>query len=234
MKSKYGLRGKIAHFAAFSLFCFNSIADFIFYFVNLRSNVHCLHFYGIVQGHNTVKSHCRRQGSISNRWDGIKVEVSVSILRHRSQANFSDHTRTGKGMKLFYISCLLIPNEPIFLNNVWQYCAWLDQSNVFLSTPPFGEGLYNFTRLRVYMYVSMSSLRRYWPDLNVQCIKSTWNFPLMTTRWQQVVSAIVIESYSRKCECRLHNCSGLQMFFLNIDHPYFLSLPFLLLLNIML
>jgi len=95
----YGLRGKIAHFSTFSLFCFNSNADFFFYFVD-RSYVNCLLFYGIVQGHNTVKSHCRRQGSIPNRWDVIKVEVSVSILRHRAQAFFSEHTRTGKGMKL--------------------------------------------------------------------------------------------------------------------------------------
>jgi len=99
---RYGLRGKIAHVSTFSLFCFNSNADFFFYFVNLRFYVNCLLFYGTVQGHNTVKSHCRRQGSIPNRWDMIKVEVSVSILRHRAQANFSQHTRTGKGMKLLY------------------------------------------------------------------------------------------------------------------------------------
>jgi len=73
-----------------------------FYFVNLRSYVNCLLSYGIVQGHNTVKSHCRRQGSIPNRWDVIKVEVSVSILRHRAQASFSEYSRTGKGMKLLY------------------------------------------------------------------------------------------------------------------------------------
>ena len=57
-------------------------------------------FYGMVQGHNTVKSHCHRQGSIPNRRDVIKEELSVSKLRHRAQASFSEHTRTGKGMKL--------------------------------------------------------------------------------------------------------------------------------------
>jgi len=113
---RYGLRGKIAHFSDFSLFCFNSNADFFSYFVNLRFYVNCLLFYGIVQGHNTAKSQCRRQSSIPNRWDGIKVEVSVSILRHwwhRAQANFSGQTRTGKGMKLSCISYIVIPNEPI-------------------------------------------------------------------------------------------------------------------------
>jgi len=61
-------------------------------------------FYGIEQGHNTVKSHCRRQGSIPNRSDVINnVEVSVSILRHHAQANFSEHTRTGKGMKFLIL-----------------------------------------------------------------------------------------------------------------------------------
>jgi len=48
-----------------------------------------------------VKSYCRSQGSIPNRWDGIKVKVSVSILRHRAQAFFSEHG-AGKGMKLLY------------------------------------------------------------------------------------------------------------------------------------
>jgi len=73
---RYGLKGKIAHFSAFSLFCFNSNADF--FFVNLRFYVNCLLFYGIVhQGHNTVKSQCRRQGSIPNRWDVIKLEVRL-------------------------------------------------------------------------------------------------------------------------------------------------------------
>jgi len=51
-----------------------------------------------------------------------------------------------------------------------------------------------------------SSLRRYWSDLNVQRTKSTWKFPLMTTRWQQFVSVNVIVSYSRKSESRLHFC----------------------------
>jgi len=46
-------------------------------------------FYGIVQGYNMVKSQYRRQDSIPNRWDVIKVEVSVSIQRHPAQANFS-------------------------------------------------------------------------------------------------------------------------------------------------
>ena len=53
-----GLGGKIAHFSAFSLFCFNpSNADFFFFFVNLRFYVDCLIFYGILQSYNTVKSH---------------------------------------------------------------------------------------------------------------------------------------------------------------------------------
>jgi len=79
-----------------------------FYFVNLRFYVNCLLFYGIVQGHSTVKSQCRRQGSIPNRWNVIKVEVSVPMLRHRAQANFSEHTWTGKAMKL-YILYIVIP-----------------------------------------------------------------------------------------------------------------------------
>jgi len=99
---RYGLGGKIMHFSTFSLFCFNSNADFFFCFVNLRFYVNCLLSFGIVQGHNTVKSQCRRQASIPNLWDVIKVEGSVSMLRHRAQANFSEHTRTGKGMKLLY------------------------------------------------------------------------------------------------------------------------------------
>jgi len=71
-------------------------------------------FYGIVQGHNTVKSQFRRQGSIPNRWDVIKVEVSISLLRHRAQVNFSDHTKTGIGMKSSYIY-IVKPNVAFFL-----------------------------------------------------------------------------------------------------------------------
>jgi len=55
----------------------------------------------------------------------------------------------------------------------------------------------------------------------------------MTTRWQKIVYVIVIVSYSRKCGFRLHYCLlGLQEYFLNTDHPYFLLLLFLLPLNI--
>jgi len=75
-------------------------------------------FHGIKQGHSTVKSQCHRQGSIPNRWDVIKEEVSVSIQRYHAQANLSEHTRIGKGMKLLYISYIVLPNEPIFSNNV--------------------------------------------------------------------------------------------------------------------
>jgi len=60
-------------------------------------------FYGIVQGNNTVKSQCCRQDSIPNRWDVIKVEFSGSIQRHCAQANFSEHARTDKGIKVLYM-----------------------------------------------------------------------------------------------------------------------------------
>jgi len=43
-----------------------------------------------------------------------------------------------------------------------------------------------------------SSLRRYWSDLNDQYVKSTWNRPLTTTRWRQILSYLAILSYSRK------------------------------------
>jgi len=74
-------------------------------------------FYGIVhQGHNTAKSQCHRQGSIPNRWDVIKLEVRLVfpyMQCHRAQANFSEHTMTGKGIKLLYISYIVIPDESI-------------------------------------------------------------------------------------------------------------------------
>jgi len=75
----------------------------------------------------------------------------------------------------------------------------------FISPPSFGEGLYSFTRVRRCECICMypSSLRRCWSKSNVQYTKSTWNGPLMTTTWRQIVSVIVIVSYSRKCESRL-------------------------------
>ena len=119
---RYGLGGKITHFSTFSVllqqkcrFFSNSLT-----YVSMST---VYFFYGIVQGNNTVKSHCRRQGSIPNRWDVIKVEVNVSILRHRAQANFSEHTRTGKGMKLSYISHIVIRNEPIF-STIFDYIVF--------------------------------------------------------------------------------------------------------------
>ena len=88
---------------------------FFFNLVNLRFNVNCLLYYGKVPRH-TVKSQCRRQGSIPNRWDVIKVQVSVSIQRHRAQVNFLEHNNRQRDEVIIYsISCMVvvIPNEPL-------------------------------------------------------------------------------------------------------------------------
>jgi len=50
------------------------------------------------------------------------------------------------------------------------------------------------------MYASVVAPKMILGYLNVPYMKSSWKFPLMTTRWQQIVSVIVVLGYSRKCE----------------------------------
>jgi len=74
--SRYGLRGKIAHFSTFFSVLLQQQCRFFSYFVNLSFYVNCVPFYGPVQGHNTVKSPCRHQGTMEREretsWLGSK------------------------------------------------------------------------------------------------------------------------------------------------------------------
>jgi len=120
---------------------------------------------------------------------------------------------------------------PLLLHNaffrIFQHILFIKLS--FLSPPPYGEGLYIFVRVP-YVWMYVSSLRRYWSKSNVQYMKSTWNHPLMTTdnEWQQILLVVVFFSYSKKIwlnnELQTTPMHGVLTYFLGYEPALLLSL----------
>ena len=74
----------------------------------------------------------------------------------------------------------------------------------------------------------LSSLRRSRSESNVQYMKSTWNGPLMTTGWQQILLVVVIFSYSKNIwlnnELQTSPLLGVLTYFFGYEPSLLLSL----------
>ena len=99
----------------------------------------------------------------------------------------------------------------------------------FLSPPPFGEGLYSFTRVRMYVCMYVCFRRRSEGTHRILTF-NTWNRREIFPWWRRGSSKSYQSSwvsYSRKCQSTLH-CLGLQKYFLkvasrNFCYHYFFS-----------
>ena len=143
---------------------------------------------------------------------------------------------------LMTLSCrfAFIPRTGIGLHKT-EFFSVMYQVYYFFSPPPFGEGLYSFTRVRMSVYMYVCCRRRSEDADRILKLFNAWNWREISPWWRlggsksyQSSSLRVIQE---KCEYKLHYClyrsTGILLMW-NTDQSYFLLLLFPLLLNVFL